>query len=339
MDPLTQGLLGAAASQALLGKRLGPGRAALLGAAGGMLPDADVLIRSSADPLLAIEYHRQFTHALSFIPIGGAIAALPFLLVPRMRADVKGVFAAAIAGYATHGLLDACTTYGTLLLWPFSNARIAWDWISIIDPIFTLALLIGVIVAIARSSRIPAIAGLLFCLSYIGFGAVQHSRALDVQLRLARLRGHEIVRGETFPTIGNNIVWRSLYSTGQTLHADRIRVPWFGRPGFSEGTSVPLVTEAHLEPELRSDPRIARDFRRFRWFSDGWVARAPDDQSVIGDARYSLRTDRFDPIWGIRFHPGEPVPTEWVNRTRDRELGVAGLWNEMRGAGTTPLPK
>ncbi|MDB2316436.1 metal-dependent hydrolase, partial [Luminiphilus sp.] len=37
------------------------------------------------------------------------------------------VWLVALVGYATHGLLDACTTYGTMLLWPFSDARIAWS--------------------------------------------------------------------------------------------------------------------------------------------------------------------------------------------------------------------
>lgn len=59
---------------------------------------------------------------------------------------------------------------------------------------------------------------------------------------------------------------------------------------------------------------------RFRWFSSGWVAQAPDQPEVYGDARYSLRTDAFDPIWGVRFDPGSHSPTEWVGRTSDREL-------------------
>ena len=53
----------------------------------------------------------------------------------------RQVWFIALLGYGTNGLLDACTTYGTLLLWPFSNARIAWNNVSVIDPLFTLPLL------------------------------------------------------------------------------------------------------------------------------------------------------------------------------------------------------
>jgi hypothetical protein len=74
MDPLTQGTLGAALPQATAG-RARMGLATLAGFAGGMAPDLDVLIRSSEDPLLFLEYHRQFTHSLVFIPVGAAVVA------------------------------------------------------------------------------------------------------------------------------------------------------------------------------------------------------------------------------------------------------------------------
>ena len=74
MDPLTQGTIGAVLPQALSKKNLGI--VALLGFLSGMAPDLDILIRSSTDPLLSLEYHRQFTHSLIFIPFGGLICAL-----------------------------------------------------------------------------------------------------------------------------------------------------------------------------------------------------------------------------------------------------------------------
>ncbi len=80
MDPLTQGAIGAAAAQC--GAR--PERmkmAALVGGLAGILPDADIFIRSARDPLLSLDFHRQFTHSLAFVPVGAAIAApepLPF---------------------------------------------------------------------------------------------------------------------------------------------------------------------------------------------------------------------------------------------------------------------
>lgn len=333
MDPLTHALLGAAVAQTAFSRQLGR-RAGLIGAVSALLPDADVLIRSSTDPLLAIEYHRGFTHSLLFIPVGGFIAALPWLLRRSHREDWKPVPGAATLGYATHAVLDSLTTYGTQLFWPFSSYRVALNWISIIDPIFTLALLIGVALAAYRASFRPAAAALVFCLAYLGLGAVQRERALGAQERIAASRGNVRVRGEVFPTIGNNLVWRSLYLAGDSLHADRIRIPWLGPAHWVPGTAVRRVRETDLSPAARGDPRVVRDFRRFAWFSDGWVARAPADSTVLGDARYSLVTDAFQPVWGVRFHPDNPErPTEWVNRTRDRDLRLDALWAEITGRG------
>jgi inner membrane protein len=338
VDPLTQGLLGAAAAQAVLGRRLP--RAWLMGAVGGAIPDLDVLIRSSSDPLLAIEYHRHFTHALAFIPIGGAIAALPWLARKRYRPEWKPILGATTLGYATHGLLDAGTSYGTQLFWPFSSYRVSWDIVSVIDPIFTVALLIGVILAARRHTRRPAAIALVFCLAYLFMGMVQRDRALDVQQQIAAIRGHEPLRGQVFPTIGNQLVWRSLYQDGDTFYVDRIRVPWLGEPTWTPGATAQQVALRDLRPEARADPRVVEDFMRFSWFSNGWTARAPDDPYVIGDVRYSLRTDAFQPVWGVRFKPGEPMPTEWVNRTDQREVSLQGLWAEIIGTHPDyrPLP-
>lgn len=330
MDPLTQGLLGAAAAQVVLGKRLGH-RGWIAGAIGGLLPDADILIRSTADPLLAIEYHRHFTHSLAFIPAGGLIAALPWLAFRKQRPDAKLLVAASTIGYATHGLLDACTTYGTHLYWPFSDERTAWNLIATIGPLFTLFLLVGVVLAALRSSRFPAIAALCLCLTYVGVAGLQRERAVEALARIAQARGHTVARAEIFPTVGNPLVWRSLYRNGALYHADRIRVPLRGEPTWLAGNSLQPVALDDLPPQAAADSRVRRDFQRFSYFSAGWLARAPRDASVIADARYSLATLEFEPIWGVRFDPARMPPTEWVARDRERRIPLGELWREISG--------
>ena len=328
MDPVTQTLLGAAAAQAVLSRKIGPA-AALFGAVGGALPDIDVLV-TWADPALPIEYHRHFTHALALVPVGGAVAALPFLLAARWRRQWKLVLLAATIGCATHGLLDNCTSYGTYVLWPFIDRRLALDIISIIDPVFTLALLIGVLWAvIARSGR-PALVGLAVCLAYLGLGAVQHGRAAAVQRRLAAGRQHELVRGRAMPTLGNLIVWRSVYEAGGRLHADAVRTPLFGSTAVREGEAIGIVRLEDLPAQVQASERIPRVFEGFRDFSDGYVARVPGDPDVIGDMRYSLITSGFDPLWGIRIEVGIPDPTvRWDHLADDREGALGDLWRDV----------
>jgi hypothetical protein len=90
-----------------------------------------------------------------------------------------------------------------------------------------------------------------------------------------------------------------------------------------------------------TDARLTRDFWRFHWFADGWVARAPADPTIIGDARYSSSMDAFEPVWGIRLTSGNaPAPLTWIDRSSERRVDVGALWDELRGHDTSfrPLP-
>ena len=126
MDPVSQGAVGAAFSQstqALPQLRLEAYREKIvtlswLGCLAGMAPDLDVLIQSPTDPLLFLEFHRHFTHALIFIPFGALIVSGVLYRAVRHTLSFKEAYLACFVGYATHGLLDACTSYGTQLFWP-----------------------------------------------------------------------------------------------------------------------------------------------------------------------------------------------------------------------------
>ena len=168
MDPVSQGVLGGAAALAISKNKHLP-VAILCGILSGMAPDLDALIRSETDPLLYLEFHRQFTHSLIFIPIGGLICAILFYKTVAKRLSFRQTYVYCFVGYATHGLLDACTSYGTQLFWPFSDRRIAWDAISIIDPLFTLPLIGLLGVAALRSSTLLGRLAMLWVFIYLSF--------------------------------------------------------------------------------------------------------------------------------------------------------------------------
>jgi inner membrane protein len=339
MDFITQTLLGSVAAQATMTKRLGR-LAALIGASGGALPDYDVLLRPLADPALPFELHRHFTHSLVFIPFGAAIAAAPFLISARLREKVGSVYLASLIGIATHGALDNLTSYGTHLLWPFVSHRTSWDAMSIIDPIFTVVLIVGLIAALSFKSMRAAQLALALCLSYIGFGFVQHARAAAVQRDLAASRDHEIERGRVLPTIGNVILWRSVYERDGRLYADAIRIPPLGSPTVRKGSSVPRFTAADL-PVNFDDPRRVRDvLERFDAFATGFTASLPESSpamTVVGDMRFSMDTAGFEPIWGVEIAAADPIqPLRWVMMRFDDRAGEAmlgRLWNELIGPG------
>lgn len=333
MDPLTQGALGAVAAQVVCGRRL-PRSAWIIGWAAGMAADLDVLIPAGGDPLGGMGHHRHFTHSLAFIPIGGLLAALPFLVWPVFRRSRGAVLLAAVVAYATHGLLDACTSFGTVLWWPFSDARVAWDVIGIIDPVYTLILLVGLTAAALRRRRREAAVALGCSLAYLGVGFVQHERGLAAQRELAAQRGHEIEHGRVLPTPLNLVLWRSVYVAQGRIHADSIRTPWLSRVQVRAGTSAEHVTPEVLE-RLRGPQgdQLAAALRRFDWFTDGFVAfdeRAPD---MLGDMRYCSRPDEFSSMWGLHLAGAEDEAGEaWFGRSGPRRRdGVAWMWSALLG--------
>ena len=303
MDPLTQGVLGAVAA-ACAGRRRDLRIAAVAGFGAGMLADADVFIRSDTDPLLFLQYHRHFTHALAFIPFGGLIAACllwPFL---RGRLPFARLYLYTLLGYGSHGLLDACTTYGTQLLWPFSDLRVAWHLVAVIDPLFTLPLLVLLSFAVLRRSPRPAQAALLLGLVYLLLGMVQRDRADALLERAATANGHVIERGGAKPTLGNLLVWRGVYQTEGWLYAVAVRPGLFGPDRVSDIGRAPLFDLRRVHPELDPGSRLARDVGRFEHFSDGWLARVPEQPRLVGDFRYALLPDQTRSLWAIRVDPG-----------------------------------
>lgn len=300
MDPVSQGALGAALAGSAAAPRRGgrqSGPALLLGGLSGMAPDLDVLIRSSTDPLLFLEYHRQFSHALAFAPVGALVCAA-FLhgFVRRLRFSETYLFC--LLGFATHGLLDACTSYGTMLLWPFSDARIAWNVVSVIDPLLTLPLLALLLWSFLRKSPALARGALGWAVLYLSIGVVQGWRAERAGEALALARSHAPERLLVKPSFGNLLVWKVVYAADGRFHVDAVRMG--PAPRYFPGTSIPELDVTRELPWLAEGSRHAADLERFRRFSDGYLAPAPGRQDAVIDVRYSLIPNEVDPLWGIQ---------------------------------------
>ncbi len=303
MDPISQGVLGASAAQAASRPRHLLA-ATLCGTLAGMAPDLDALIRSDADPLLYLEYHRQFTHALIFIPFGALFCAAVLQLLVRATLSFRQTYAYCLLGYATHGLLDACTSYGTQLLWPFSSARVAWHTVSIIDPVFTAPLLVLIGLGVWRRRTGYARLALVWVAVFMLCGVVQRERAELAGTSLAAARGHDPQRLSAKPSFGNLLVWKVIYEYDGRYYVDAVRL--LGKPRIIPGTSIAALQPLRDLPWLRIGMQQARDLERFRWFSDAYLALAPGRDDFVIDMRYSMLPDEVDGLWGIRFDRSAP---------------------------------
>ena len=307
MDPISQGVLGAAFAQTRGPKQM-LAKAAAIGAIAGMVPDLDVLIRSSTDPLLAVEFHRHFTHSLFFIPIGGLLCSLLLypLLGKRWQLSYRQTLVWCMIGFATHGLLDGFTTFGTKLLWPFSDQRYSLDIISVVDPMFTVPLLAMVVLAAVTKTRLYVKWALLWGAVYLSIGYVQHERAEAMGFKLAQERGHKVLRLEVKPTIGNLAVWKVVYETDERFYVDAVK-PGLFKPVVWQGDNVRKLDVQRDFPWLDPTSQQARDIGRFNLSSAGYLAPDPNDSQRIGDVRYSMLPQKIAPLWGIKLSPNAGV--------------------------------
>ena len=284
MDSLTQIVLGAAIGEAVLGKKLG-NKAMLYGAIGGTIPDLDVIVTYMTDTLTALSIHRGFTHSLVF-----AILFAPILgwLVSRYERfkDVKAWSWLFFWAFITHSLLDACTSWGTQLFWPF-NMRLAFKTIFVIDPLYTLPILVCLFLAMLQKRTSPKRRfynklGLLLSTSYLlitfllkWVSFTQFESALQTQdIAYTKL--------ETRPSPGNTILWSANVETDSAY--------LLGNYSFfdTEPTSfVSYPKNHHLLGSLAESEQVQQMIA----ISEGWyIINEKDGKLYFSDLRFGLKS-------------------------------------------------
>jgi inner membrane protein len=335
VDPLTQGLLGAACGQAVYGRALGR-RAVIWGAAIGMSPDLDVVLNATG-PMGEWLWHRGFTHALWFGPLLGP---LPGWLLWRWKGGrLRDWIGLAILALFTHPLLDVWTTYGTQLLAPFSRHRFALDAVGIIDPAYTLVLGAAVVAGRwrgwgSRTARGAAWVALSLSTAYLVAGLEINHRAEVRAAAQLRAEGEVGFRVSAYPTVLQLPLRRIV-----ARRDEEVRIGWLSllspRPidwTCFEDARGPLVDAA----------RGTWEARVLEWFAMGQTAARLEGTGQgavveIDDLRYGLPGQPRDGLWGVRVRldaAGRPTgPGERVNRRPSSPPGelLDQIWRRTLG--------
>ncbi|MDH4559188.1 metal-dependent hydrolase [Pseudomonas sp. BN417] len=283
MDSLTQALLGATVQGALLGRWQGR-KALLYGAMLGTLPDLDVVIRYT-DAVASMTYHRGFSHSIFAL---SALAALLTGLVRRWRPhpgySTRWLFLSLWLVLVTHPLLDCFTGYGTQFLWPLESRPIAWSSIFIIDPLYTLPLLVAVLggLLFGLRDRPPRLAIIALALSSLYLASSLGGKFM-AEHRVAEVLDRQGIHPQALfstPTPFNTLLWRVVVLDGEDYH--EALVSWFDRePPQLE--RIPRGTE--LARRLRDSPQ----HMRLAWFTHGILRYDQIGQAlVVTDLRLGI---------------------------------------------------
>jgi inner membrane protein len=296
--------------ECLLGRKLG-NRALGWGALLGTLPDLDVILSGFFDTAGEMVLHRGASHSLL------VMVAASFLLAPWFQKRwAREKVSRARAGWfvflvwSTHVLIDCFTMYGTSVWWPFSETRVSLGNLFIIDPLFTLPMLVTLVwLAFLRSKKQQAkrfrlcVWGLGLSTLYAGLSFLAKevaSRGFDADLER---RGVEVQRRIEAPTPFNIVLWRSVAEVEDEL--------WVGYRTVFEGRESPIRWTVYpREREVAEAVADEREVRIIKWFSDGWwIARKEKTGVWLADLRFGERR-----VWGAR--PG----------TVDSRFGFAWLF-------------
>ncbi len=148
MDSITQGVLGAGIGEAILGKKIG-NKGAVIGAIVATIPDLDVILYLFYDKLEMLSIHRGFSHSIVFSILGAFLIAFVLSKIKCLQnIKFKTLLLFVWLCLFTHILLDTFTAYGTQLFLPFSDRRLGFDSINVVDPVYTLPIIIGLVLSL-----------------------------------------------------------------------------------------------------------------------------------------------------------------------------------------------
>jgi len=280
MDSLTQLVLGTAISVAVMGRRTAVWKAALWGGVAGTVPDLDALV-DFGDAVSNMVYHRAESHSLFYLSLLAPLMAWAVSRLHGQQALFGRWWLALWLALFTHPLLDYLTIYGTQLLQPFSSHPYGLGSMFIIDPLYTLPLIIGVTAALVNRQlaglRWNTVALSFSCL-YLGWSVAAQQMVKSVVRDDLAARGISGAKFLVTPALLNTVLWRVV-----VMRPD----------GYEEGFYSLLDKERRIQfdafpssTKLREDLAANPDVQRLASFTHGFFKiQQQSGKAVLSDLR------------------------------------------------------
>jgi inner membrane protein len=330
MDSLTQIALGIATAELCAGDKL-QRKTFLYGAILGTIPDLDVVVGWFLSPVDGVAIHRGLSHSIVFILLLSPALGWLIAKIERTRINFRAASLMVFWCLFTHVLLDIFTSWGTQVFWPLPD-RIALKTIFVIDPLYTIPLLVCLVIAWRKRifilRRKYVLRGIYISSSYLMLTCAIKLYALQ-QFREA-LQRQNIVYNDLIvkPTAFNCILWNANVAASDAyLLGD-----------YSLFDSQPITFERYekntgLESKLGGNP----DFETLKKVSEGWyTVTNKDSLYYFNDLRFGLlATDPKAPQFAFSYIfeevNGELKAKEVPKQKRDGKKLMEGIWKRMKG--------
>jgi inner membrane protein len=287
------------------------------------------------DPILNMIRHRAESHALLLLTLFAFPMAWGVSRLHRQSQLYGRWWWAIMLALVTHPLLDLMTIYGTQVFQPFTDEAYGLGSMFIIDPVYSLPLLAGVVAAlrvktVGRALRINGWA-LAFSSAYLAWsalaqwGVMQHARQ---SLQAQGLPSQQLL---VTPAPLSTLVWRVVALDGERFHEGFYALMDGGRAirFVAHERGGELATQHANHPQLQ---RLAR-------FTDGFYKVQRHSESlVVTDLRMGQEPDyvfTFD--IGPPLQAGEPHPVaQQLSRRMNVGEGLKWLGQRMLGRDVPP---
>ena len=333
MDSLTQLTVGAACGHAVLGHKVGR-RALGWGAILGTLPDLDVLIPLGG-PVNDFVYHRGFSHSIFLL---AALAPLFAWLICKIHPDTRRYYVRwtvlCFVVFQVAVLLDLLTIYGTQIFWPFDTTPQAVPVLFIIDPFFTLPVLLGVIAVLvlknhqALADRVNKTA-IAISASYV-IWALMAGHYVEQQVR-EKLANQDIDSSQFVASPGpfNTLLWRVI-----GISNDRYFETYYS---LLDDDSPLFVDFYPRNLELLKGIEQHPPVEKLQHFTRGYYALSLEEGFVtMTDLRMGSEPDYVFRFKVARVSNPHPVPIDDVQLRTRQDLGRLGwVWDRI----WQPLPQ
>lgn len=286
-----------------------------------MAPDADIILRFFSETVY-LQHHRGLTHSLLLVPLWGWLV----LSLSSQRVKANSTMPWLIGAALTlHIMLDLITTFGTMIVAPFSDWRASLDLVFIIDPFLTATLLLPLLLGLIwkkQKRKMGAVSLALMC-SYLGF--VYHNQQLAIDL--ARKAHPEAIGYNALPLAFSPFHWQPIviYPDRYARAAVNLKPGFAGtRPFFNQAFANGLISTRLSGPddifwqEFPAMQAVAGVDRLPGTAFYLWFARYPvlleksAEQINFGDLAFGSGAPGVRPSFQLHIDLREAQPHAWL---------------------------